>query len=86
MALGKKESLNNIPDNVTLLFMNGVSGEGAKRGRKGWGFTLGEISGAFAGTSLSEPQWNPLKPAHGWRSSNFKIKITCKIEHGKVEC
>lgn len=37
-----------IPDNFgRLLFETCVNGEGAKRGRNGWGSTLGEISGAI---------------------------------------
>ena len=37
---------DTIPDNLgTELFVKGVNGEGAKRGKKGCGCALGEISG-----------------------------------------
>lgn len=36
-----------------MLFANGINGEGAKRGRKGWELPLGDITGANALTFIS---------------------------------
>lgn len=44
----------NRPDNfVTVVFVKGTNGEGARRGRKGQGDPLGEISGRMSSLFLS---------------------------------
>ena len=54
------EGQQNITDNVGKMpVVNGVKGEGARRGRKGWGSAVGEISGAIA---WSEMEWDRYKP------------------------
>ena len=62
----------NIPDSFgTLLLVNGASGEGAKRGRNGWGAAVGEVTGKrgssfpfnVAGLGLcNELQQDPDRP------------------------
>lgn len=47
-------SIKDEPDNFgTVLFVNGVNGEGARRGSRGRGAAVGEFSGKSASTLLS---------------------------------
>lgn len=42
------------PDNLgTVLFVNGINGEGARTGRKGWGLEVGEVFGKSTSFVLS---------------------------------
>ena len=74
------------------MFVKGAKGEGARRGRRGWGAEFGEISGRKPSTLLSvdnEPpwllnglQWHSFRPvAEGWAHCEAYVKLKASMHH-----
>lgn len=84
-----------------MLFVNGVNGDGAKRGIKGWVSPLGEISGANAVDFISirtesfvpirGAQWDSHRPAERYMyysasdSHTQRGKGIERVEHGGIK-